>query len=82
MAQVSYDRPTRTASIVLTVREDAALALVTRTVGPQAFKNMLETWFIQQIQAGADSDRIAIKSRLEQATATELDAVKTALGVI
>lgn len=82
MAQVSYDRPTRTATVILTASEDLALARVMRTVGPQAFKNMLETWLIQQIQAGVAADRVEIQSRLERASAAELDAVKTALGVL
>ena len=82
MAQVSYDKPTRTATVILTPNEDVALTRVTRTVGPQALKNMLETWLIQQIQARAEADRVEIQSRLERATAAELDAVKTALGVL
>ena len=82
MAQVTYNKPTRTATVLLTPSEDAALTRVTRTVGPEAFKNMLETWLTQQIQAGAETDRVTIRSRLERATAAELDAVKTALGVL
>ena len=82
MAQVSYDKPTRTATILFTLGEDAALTRVGRTVGPQALKNMLETWLLQQTQAGAEADRITIQSRLARASAAELDAVKIALGVL
>lgn len=82
MAQVSYDTLTRTATILFTPGEDLALRRVVRTVGPQAFKNMLETWLLQQTQAGAETDLVTIKSRLERASAAELDAVKTALGVL
>ena len=81
MATFNYDKPTRTLTVVFAPAEDAILLRVARTTGPQALKQLIETWLIQQAQSFSSQDIAEIKSRIERASATELDAVKTALGV-
>lgn len=77
----TYDKPSRTMTIVFTNAEDRLLTRVKQAVGLKAVEQMLETWLIQQTQVFAERDMVEIKSRLENASAVELDAVKTALNM-
>ena len=81
MAVYSYDKPTRVLTVTFTPKEDKILTRVNQVNGPNAVKNMFDTWFLAQVDAFTKQDLSEIKDRLVIATDTEIATVRTTLGL-
>ena len=81
MATYNYDKPTRTLTVTLTAKEDKILTRVNQVNGPNAVKNMFDTWFSAQTEAFTQQDVSEIRTRLVTATDTELASVRSTLGL-
>ncbi len=77
----SYDKNTRTLTVVLTPEEHAMFARVRQTLGLRAVEAQLETWIVAQTSRLAVKDVEIIKTRIANASAAEIDAIKTALNI-
>lgn len=77
----SYDKDTRTLTVVLTPDEHSMFVRVRQTLGLRAVEAQLETWIVAQTSRIAVKDVELIKSRVANASAAEIDAIKSALNI-
>lgn len=77
----TYDRPTRTLTVVLDEHEDRQFVRIRQVLGIRPLEAQLETWLLSLTRDLAAKDLEAIKNRIERANASEIDAIKTALGI-
>lgn len=77
----AYDKDTRTLTIVLTPEEHSMFAKVRQSLGLRAVQAQLETWIVSQTSRLAVKDVELIKSRIANASASEIDAIKSALNI-
>lgn len=77
----AYDKDTRTLTLVLTPEEHTMFARVRQVLGLRSVEAQLETWVVSQIIQLAAKDVERIKARVANASAAEIDAIKTALNI-
>lgn len=77
----TYDKDTRTLSIALTLEEHSMFARVRQTLGLRAVEAQFETWVVAQTTQLAAKDVERIKARVANASASEIDAIKSALNI-
>ncbi len=77
----SYDKPTKTLTLVLDDQEDRQFTRVRQLLGIRSVSAQLETWLFALTRELASKDLDTIKARLDRANAAELDAIKATLGI-
>lgn len=77
----AYDKDTRTLTVVLTPEEHSMFTRVRQTLGLRSIEAQLETWIVAQTTQLASKDVERIKSRIANASAAEIDAIKSALNI-
>lgn len=77
----AYDKDTRTLTVVLTPDEHSMFARVRQALGLRSVEAQFETWIVAQVTQLASKDVERIKSRVANASAAEIDAIKAALNI-
>ena len=78
----TYDKDTKTLSVILTDDEHNAFQRVKKVLTLRAVEAQLETWLFAQARELSSKNLAIIRAQLERANAVELDSVKSALGIL
>lgn len=77
----AYDKDTRTLTVVLTPDEHSMFIRVRQALGLRSVEAQFETWIVAQVTQLASKDVERIKARVANASAAEIDAIKSALNI-